>query len=267
MSEFEDQRREIYRDLHQGQISQQEEANRGSAELVLSQLFRYYTPTSVVDVGCGIGTWLAVARRMGVADMRGIEGNWLDRSLVRVPENLIAEVDLERPFDLGRRFDLVISLEVAEHLSPGAASGFVESLVRHADVVLFSAAIPFQGGHHHVNEQFLSYWCGLFERCGYRPVDFLRSLFWDNPSVHWWLRQNMVVFATQELTAAPGPFAGLTERNGPLSIVHPDIYFDRVKSALAAAKEHDKLISLLASGNTFSVVRQPNGQLTINRLS
>jgi len=124
-----------------------------------------------------------------------------------------------------------------------------------------------QGGHHHVNEQFLSYWCQLFERCGYWPVDFLRSLFWDNPAVLWWLRQNMVVFARQELTVAPGPFAGLSQQNGPLSIVHPEIYFDRVKSAVSVAEEHNKLYSLLASGNTFSVVRQPNGQLMITRLN
>jgi SAM-dependent methyltransferase len=267
MQESQDPRREIYQDLHHGQISQQEQANRVSAELVLSQLFQYYTPASVLDVGCGIGTWLAVAQRMGVAEIQGVEGDWLDRSLVQVPEKLIVAVDLEQPFDLGRRFDLVISLEVAEHLSPGAASGFVESLVRHADVVLFSAAIPFQGGHHHVNEQFLSYWHPLFERCGYRSVDFLRSLFWDNPSVLWWLRQNMVVFARKELAAAPGPFTGLAERNGPLSIVHPDVYVGKVKAVLAAVEEHHKLMSLLASGNTFSVVRQPDGRLTINRLS
>jgi len=266
MDEFADQRQAIYNDLHRNQISQEEEANRRSAELVLAKLFQYYTPKSVLDVGCGIGTWLAVAQRMGVAEVQGIEGNWLDRRLVQVPESLIADVDLEQSFDLGRRFDLVICLEVAEHLSSQGASGFVESLVRHADVILFSAAIPFQGGHHHVNEQFLSYWQQLFEQGGYCPVDFLRVLFWDDPAVLWWLKQNLVVFAKQEHTVAPGPFAGFTQRNGPLSIVHPDVYFDRMKSAAAVADEHNKLISVLATGSTFSVIRQPNGQLTVSRI-
>src|SRR4029079_2916208 len=107
-----DQRQAIYNDLHRNQISQEEEANRRSAELVLAELFQYFAPKSVLDVGCGIGTWLAVAQRMGVAEIQGIEGNWLDRRLVQVPESLIVDVDLEQSFDLGRRFDLVICLEV-----------------------------------------------------------------------------------------------------------------------------------------------------------
>ena len=110
-----DQRQAIYNDLHRNQISQEEEANRRSAELVLAKLFQYFAPKSVLDVGCGIGTWLAVAQRMGVAEIQGIEGNWLDRRLVQVPESLIVDVDLEQSFDLGRRFDLVICLEAVSY--------------------------------------------------------------------------------------------------------------------------------------------------------
>jgi SAM-dependent methyltransferase len=262
-----DNRQAIYQDLHQGQLSQQEEANQRSADFILDNLFQHYCPKSVLDVGCGIGTWLAVSQSKGVADVLGIEGTWLDRKLARIAENLIVDLDLEQPFDLGRRFDLAISLEVAEHLSAQAAAGFVYSLVRHADVILFSAAIPFQGGHHHVNEQFLDYWGSLFDTHGYRPVDWLRSLIWGNNAILWWLRQNIVVFAKQELTTGQGPFAHLAPGQGPLSIVHPDVYLDRMKASQKMNQEHSQLITLLSSGTTFSVERHPNGQLTVNKLT
>jgi SAM-dependent methyltransferase len=262
-----DNRQAIYEDLHRGQLSQQEQANQSSADFILGSLFCYYAPKSVLDVGCGIGTWLAVAQSKGVNDVLGIEGKWLDRKLARIADNSIVDLDLEQPFDLGRRFDLAISLEVAEHLSAQAAAGFIDSLVRHADVVLFSAAIPFQGGHHHVNEQFLDYWGRLFEARGYRPVDWLRSLIWGNNAILWWLRQNIVVFAKEALTTGQGPFAGLAQGQGPLSIVHPDVYLDRMKASQKMNQEHNQLLALLSSGTTFSVVRHPNGQLTVNKLT
>src|SRR5207249_654908 len=137
-----DGREALYQDLHHGQLSAQEEANRFSADFILDRVFAHYRPASALDVGCGIGTWLAVAQGKGVSDILGIEGQWLDRNLARIPADRIVDLDLEQSFDLGRRFDLAIALEVAEHLSAQAAAGFVESLARHADVVLFSAAIP-----------------------------------------------------------------------------------------------------------------------------
>ena len=262
-----DDRAAVYQCLHHNELCEQEEANRHSAQVILSQVFRLFSPQSVLDVGCGLGTWLAVARQLGAADIRGIEGAWLDRRLVRVPERLIVTLDLEQAFDLGQRFDLVICLEVAEHLSSAAARQFIESLVRHADVILFSAAIPFQGGHHHVNEEFPDYWAELFHRLGYRPVDFIRPLIWADPSVLWWLRQNTLLFVRQELTTGDLPFANLAERSGPLSIVHPEIYLARMRSEQAVRAEYSRLLAILSSGNTFSVVRQANGQLAISRLS
>jgi SAM-dependent methyltransferase len=267
MPEPQDFRGAVYEDLHRGQLSQQEQDNQLSADFILTELFRYGTPQSVLDVGCGIGTWLDVAHAKGVTDILGIEGKWLDRRLARVPEDRIIDLDLEQPFDLKRRFDLAISLEVAEHLSSAAAAGFVESLARHADVVLFSAAIPFQGGHHHVNEQFLDYWARLFANLGYEPVDCFRGLIWNKPDILWWLRQNIVIFAKRALTTGHGPFASVAQPRGPLSIVHPDVYFDRMKASQRVQEEHGQLIALLSSGTTFSVTRHPSGQLTVNKLS
>jgi SAM-dependent methyltransferase len=231
--------------------------------VILSRLFGRFRPKSVLDVGCGIGTWLATARDLGVADVAGIEGDWLDKKLARIPGHLITTFDLEKKFDFGRTFDLVICLEVAEHLSPASATQFVKSLTAHSGVILFSAAIPFQGGHHHVNEQFPDYWSELFRSSGYQPVDFIRRTIWDDPSVLWWLRQNILVFAKQGLASGDGPFAGLAEGAGPLSIVHPEVYLARLRSAQSLIEEHNKLIALLGSGKPISVKRGPDGVLKI----
>jgi SAM-dependent methyltransferase len=253
-----DVRHHLYEHLHHDQLVQQEQMNRASARLILELLFERYRPKSVLDVGCGIGTWLSVAGELGVADMAGVEGPWLDRKLARIPEALISTVELEQPFDLGRRFDLVINLEVAEHLSPDAAESFIGSLTKHADVVLFSAAIPFQGGTHHVNEQFPDYWEKIFDGLGYVVLDFIRPQIWYSSDVLFWLRQNTLVFAKEALTQGRGPFAGMSAA-GPLSLVHPELYMARVGSIA----EHGAIVDLLLSGKTISAQRGPDGSLVI----
>lgn len=259
MSSANDPREPIYADLHGEQLQRQEAHTRASAHVILPMLFERYKPKSVLDVGCGLGTWLSVAKELGVAEIAGIEGAWLDRKLARVPASAITTADLEKRFDLGRRFDLVINLEVAEHLSEEAAEGFVESLTRHADVVLFSAAIPFQGGHHHVNERFPDYWRQIFAARGYAVIDLIRPRIWDRTDVLVWLRQNMLVYARAGLTAQGGPFAGMAA-TGPIALVHPEMYLERLTMLL---KEHQPIMNALAAGKTLTAERRPDGQLFI----
>lgn len=260
----EDPRAHLYQDLHHGQISEEEAANRASARLVLELLFERYRPKSILDVGCGIATWLDVARELGVADYLGVDGDWLDRKLVRVPQEHVRNLDLESPFDLGRRFDLAMNIEVAEHLSAAAADDLVASLARHADVVLFSAAIPYQGGHHHVNEQFPDYWIEKFAGHGYAPLDFLRPRLWDRGDVLLWLRQNLLVFAKRSLTEPGAVFAGLPPGSGVFSVVHPDVYLAKLEHAQSMLAQARQVVELLESGKTVSAVRNPDGTLAIS---
>jgi SAM-dependent methyltransferase len=258
MSGGTDAREGIYGDLH-AQLAENEGFNRNAARLILPLVFERYRPRSVLDVGCGLGTWLSVAQELGVAEVAGVEGAWLDRKLARVPASSITTADLEKPLKLGRRFDLAMTLEVAEHLSEKAADIFIESLTRHADVVLFSAAIPFQGGHHHVNERFPEYWRKLFALRGYAVFDFIRPQIWDNREVLLWLRQNILVFARPALAEAGGPFAGLPAP-GPLNVVHPDMYMGRVEALVA---EHQPLMDALAAGKTLTGERQADGRVFV----
>jgi SAM-dependent methyltransferase len=260
-----DERSAIYQDLHARQLESEEANNRHSARVILGMLFEVFQPKSMLDVGCGLGTWISVARDMGVQDVNGIDGAWLDKTRLRVPQDLVQVRDLEKPFDLKRRFDLVTCLEVAEHLDGSVARNFVASLSALGDVLLFSAAIPFQGGHHHVNEQWPDYWMLLFQEQGYRPVDFVRGRIWNDSSILWWLRQNILLFVNDRAMQECRFFREMSGRNSPLSIVHPDVFVSRLKSAQAVVEEHNKLITLLAVGGTFSVKKEPNGQITITR--
>ena len=167
-----------------------------SAEVVLPLVFDALgRPASVLDVGCGTAGWLAVASSLGVEDVLGVDGDYLPREQLRIPADRFSPNDLTRPLDIGRRFDLVMTLEVAEHIAVEHAATFVASLCRHADVVLFSAAFPGQGGNSHVNEQPPSYWAGLFSAQGFELFDVLRPTLWDDDRVMYYYRQNVLLFA------------------------------------------------------------------------
>ena len=88
-----------------------------SAEVIVPMLMDALHPTSVIDVGCAQGTWLAVFRSAGVQNILGLDGPWVDVASLEIPRSSFMVVDLERPIELDRRFDLTISLEVAEHLA------------------------------------------------------------------------------------------------------------------------------------------------------
>ncbi len=260
-----DPREATYQHLHTGQLSQQESQNRESARKILGFVFDYTRPRSVVDVGCGLGTWLSVCQELGVADVRGIEGQWLDVAQLLIDRELVATFDLEQTFSLHRKFDMAICLEVAEHLSESAAQLFISSLTAHSDIILFSAAIPHQGGHHHVNEQFLEHWNDHFGRHGFKPVDFIRPRIWNDPSVLWWLRQNTVLFAHERAIEVNDRLRQEAAVLRPLSIVHPAVYQFRLRQAMQQASEHAALVQLLSQGGTFDVTRTADGRITITR--
>lgn len=121
-----------------------------------------------------------------------------------MPSEIVTNQDLEIGFSLARRFDLVVCLEVTEHLPERCATTFVESLTNQSDLILLSAAIPFQGGHHHVNEQFLDYWVKLFAIHAIRPLDFVRPRIWNDSRVMWWLRLNPLPAGVVQSHLLPG---------------------------------------------------------------
>jgi SAM-dependent methyltransferase len=162
---------------------------------------------SVVDIGCARGTWLRAWQAASVADVVGVDGDYVDRDRLDIDPDRFVVADLAAPFALGRRFDLAQSLEVAEHLPPARAEGFVADLVAHAPVVLFSAATPGQGGEHHVNEQPGDYWRGLFRAHDHVAIDCLRPLLARAAGVPAWYRYNLMLYVRRDRLGEIDPFA------------------------------------------------------------
>lgn len=50
-----------------------------SAQVVVPIAIELARPKSVVDVGCGDGTWLSVFRHLGVNDTLGLDGDYVNR--------------------------------------------------------------------------------------------------------------------------------------------------------------------------------------------
>jgi SAM-dependent methyltransferase len=167
---------------------------RRSAQHIIGFLHRYLAVTSVLDVGCGRGVWVEEWRRRGVADVLGTDGGYVRTDRLVIPQEQFVAFDLSRVFRLDRRFDLVQSLEVAEHIPVSQADVFIDNLVAHSDVILFSAAVPGQGGEFHVNEQPYEYWRSKFANRSFAMFDFLRPNIMKNHAIEPWYRYNTFLF-------------------------------------------------------------------------
>ncbi len=212
------------------------ERARASAETIVPLVVERVQPRSVVDLGCGHGIWLETFARHGVDDFVGVDGDWVPRDKLHFPSERFVASRLDKPLRLGRRFDLAVSLEVAEHIPKRGAKQFVQNIIDLAPCVLFSAAIPYQRGTDHVNEQWPDYWADLFAEHGYVVLDGLRPIVWSNPNVFGFYKQNVLMFATQEAIDAHPLLARDRERtvDAQISIVHPEM----MESIAAHPREH-----------------------------
>jgi SAM-dependent methyltransferase len=191
--------------------------NVETPRLVVPLLLQYIQPESVLDVGCGIGTWLKAFEENGIVDFLGMDGNHVDQRRLKISPVNFKIQNLTHPWDLHRRFDLAACLEVAEHLPASASELLVEMLVKHSDSILFSAAIPGQGGQNHLNEQWPAYWQTKFKTHGFYFHDIIRPLIWDNNDIQWWYRQNIFLVNKQP------------NDKPMLSLVHPELFGKRTK--------------------------------------
>jgi SAM-dependent methyltransferase len=179
--------------------------SRASARTVARLLLGEQPIGSLLDVGSGHGAWAAEWMAAGVSDVIAVDGDYVARDRLAIPAERFHPHDLSQPLDLGRRFDLVQSLEVAEHLTDAVADDFVRTLARHGDLILFSAAVPNQGGEHHVNEQPLSYWRAKFAARGFQPYDWLRPRIATDRAVMPWYRFNTLIYANESGAARLSP--------------------------------------------------------------
>lgn len=215
---------EMYNDkFYKNQI----EGSLASATVIFNNLFDIYRPKSVLDIGCGRGAWLYAAEKLGVTKLHGIDGPWLNQ-LDMLSNNIeFKPTNMEVEISVTEKYDLAVSVEVAEHISKSSAINFVSSLCAASDIVLFGAAVPCQGGENHVNEQRQSYWAGLFSNQGYRCFDIIRHEIWNNESVEVWYRQNILIYINKNRNDLIGTFE-LLAKNEIIDVIHPTMFENRV---------------------------------------
>jgi len=205
------------------------EASVRCAREMVPIILDYVKPKSVVDFGCGVGAFLAAFREFGINEILGIDGSWIDKNSLIIPHGSFMCADLKEPISLTQEYDLAISLEVAEHIPEECADIFVDSLTRAAPIIVFSAAIPLQGGERHINEKWQDYWAQKFKKHGYIAIDCIRKGIWKNRNVDFYYAQNTILYAKKDILK-DNPRLNKEARacsQEMLSLVHPDLFLRR----------------------------------------
>lgn len=189
---------EIYDDAFYAKFTTSQKIKNST--IIFPIIEHYVNIKSVIDVGCGVGAWSKFFYDKQ-AIVKGYDFDWVPEKFMSVPKKeYFVACDLNERLNVKEKFDLVINIEVAEHLKPDRAKTFVADLTRLGDTILFSAAIPYQGGDGHLNEQFPEYWAQLFDQHGYKPIDIIRPQIWKNKDIaQTWVKQNMLLFVKKDL--------------------------------------------------------------------
>jgi Methyltransferase domain len=196
--------------------------SRVTAEVLVPMVMERVRPTSVLDLGAGVGSFLKVFIDHDVTDVAGVDLCNFDPEILVVDESLMEAADLNRPVDVGRTYDLAVCLEVAGYLPNHDV--LVGSLVRHAPVVLFSAAVPSQDLPNQPHGAFPSDWVTLFAAHDYEVVDVFRPMLWNDERVPFWFRQNLLMFVHRPHLEAHRELAKPSGAPSPLDVVHPELY-------------------------------------------
>ncbi len=166
-----------------------------AARKIVPLLMTEFKPKSVLDLGCNIGCWLAEFEKVGILDVMGVDGDNMIPELLISREKFLV-FDLTSELSLKRTYDMVLCLEVAEHIVENQSEKLMRNICRHGDLVIFSAALPGQGGHKHLNEQPIKYWMERFTAFGYIASEEFRERIPKDVSE--WYRNNLVVYTRNQ---------------------------------------------------------------------
>lgn len=234
---------------------EQLENRKLSAGIVLGEVRKHLSFTSVLDVGCGVGAWLAAAQDLGATTVLGIDGPWVDTKLLAFAPECFEVRDLNVPFTLDRRFDLAISIEVGEHLKRESSTDLVRSLTNNAPVVVFSAALPGQGGAGHINEAWPKFWVEQFRKQGFEAYDLIRETTWGDDRVAPWVQQNGFLFIKEGFEVPPALEAYKISGAVPV-LVHPVTYKRQLRK-IAALQEEAKAAAAAVVSAPVSTTAPP----------
>ena len=202
-----------------------------SSREILKFIFEILNPKSILDVGCGRGAWLKSSRELGAKTLYGFDGEWNDGKEID-NEIIFKSIDLNKNFNVDKKFDLTLCLEVAEHLEKNSSEIIISSLTKSSNAILFSSAFKHQGGIGHLNENLHSFWAKLFFKYDFLPYDIIRPQFWNNKKISYWYRQNSFLYIKKNSTE----FDKLSKNYKHLQnfelmdSIHPEMFFKIVGS-------------------------------------
>ena len=167
-----------------------------SAPVFAEGLMRHCSPSSVIDVGCGEGAYLASCANGGM-EAHGVELAEAGLRRCREAGLDVKKFDITKENHLPWSADAVYSIEVAEHLLPRYADHFVELLAESArQWVVITAAKPGQAGINHFNCQPKSYWIEKFNRFGFCYKENVTEAWQEanrEQGLPHWLYENLIV--------------------------------------------------------------------------
>lgn len=170
-----------------------------AANIITPLILQKFWINSVVDIGCGNGAWLKAFYDKGIKNIFGYDLSNLDPKDYLIDKKYLKTNTniLDKNFFIKEKYDLLLCLEVVEHIPKRFSEELIEKLTSISPMILFSAAIPGQKGTSHVNEQVPSYWRRLFNENDFVEIDFIKPLLWKNAKVAWWYRQNITMYISK----------------------------------------------------------------------
>lgn len=244
--------------------SSESKSSTNCANAIVPIVYELFKPKSIIDIGCGVGSFLNDFSKLGVSKIIGLDGDYVPRNKLLIDEKNFRPTDLTKPYFNNEQYDIVFSLEVAEHIDSKFSDQFIENMCKYGNIVVFSAAIPFQGGDNHINEQWQSYWVKKFLSNNFKPFDIIRPLVWDNDKIDYWYKQNMIVFANDIAISQYPIFKTITSKSPEsYDIVSPTIFkhYANLSSHLLNAIEN------IAQKNKPVIIKKSNGQYTIHEVN
>lgn len=181
---------------------------------------------SAIDIGGGTGAWLKALQDLNNARILTVDNSKYDRKgIIEESEFFecdITTMDINKIINTYGRFNIAITIETAEHIDEKYADKFVDNLCCVSDVIMFSAAIKFQGGNGHVNEQRQSYWAEMFKKRNYYPIDCIRSHFWYDVDIHYHYKENCILYVKDYLVEEYKKI--FADSLMPMDVVHPEMF-------------------------------------------
>jgi len=131
------------------------------AETVVLEL----APASALDAGCGPGLLVEALRRRGVEAWGVDVSEYAIENAAPASSAYCRVASVTEPLD--REYDLIVCIEVLEHLPESLADSAVSNIAAHARTILFSSAPDDLRDPSHLNVRPQDYWAGLFARHGF----------------------------------------------------------------------------------------------------